>query len=505
MRKQYASSVYSQKSTTSAKSGKSFLSLATPIWPSSSSNTNSNQTTKDDITLNETKQGVWYSLKSWVPSNNNGTSTKKKKNDEDSIATRSSTSSSISKLKQLFVSSNSKNKKSSSPFSITGANNSLPRLSLDTLELQAEEDSVSSSSDNKPSPLHNSSSTGPIGILINRGEDSAEAIAERKRRRHQRRENILKLQKHHRSLHHHQQSRFHHQEEQQQIESSSSDTLLTDDADHYHHPTSSKRIVSFQNEDEQDDDDRWGYNPRIMFVEPSPVPRFRNAAPPPPPSPLYLNILVDKGIEGIDNTIHSIIKSPATDEDEPTIFASKDSIIAKRQSAPQEDEWQMNDNTFMDEHDRQMSLLIEHLKPRLPQKPRLCFYAPFRRGQTLQFSLQNTIPEDHIILFKFLTSNVSPNIKGQPERYFVRPSAGKMVSTDQKDIILFLNQVPFDAEHEKDKIMIRWAVIQKGTQIEEWVNSLQESTRRKWIDMLDEQWPDQVTIRMTRIKVRFST
>jgi hypothetical protein len=489
MRKQYASSVYSQKSTTSAKSGRSFLSLATPIWPSSSSNTA--QTTREDITLNEAKQSVWKSLKNWMPSSNN-TSIKKKKNDEDSIATRSSTSSSISKLRQLFVASNSKSKNPSSPYSITGANNSSPRLSLDTVELQTEEDSVSSSSDNKPSPLSNNSLTGPIGILINRGEDSAEAIAERKKRRHQRRENILKLQKQHHSLHHRQRSRF-HQEEQQQMESSSSDTLLTDDLDY---PMSSKRIISFQEKDNDDDEDRWGYNPRIMFVEPSPVPRFRNVAPPPPPSPLYLNILVDNDID----TIHSIIKSPSTDEDEPTIFASKDSMITKTQAPPQQ---QLVEETFMDEHDRQMSLLIEYLKPRPPQKPRLCFYAPFRRGQTLKFSLQNTIPEDHIILFKFLTSNVSPNIKGQPERYFVRPSAGKMVSTDQKDIVLFLNQVPLDP-NEKDKIMIRWAVIQKGTRIEEWVNTLEESTRRKWIDMLDEQWPDQVTIRMTRIKVRFS-
>lgn len=506
MRRQYASSVYSQKSTTSAKSGRSFLSLATPIWPSSSSSNTNKEPAKDDITLNEAKQGVWQSLKNWIPSNNNSiASTKKKKNDEDSIATRSSTSSSISKLKQLFVASNNKSKKASSPFSIIGANSSSPRSSLDILELQAEADSVSSSSDNKPSPLSNKSSTGPIGILTNRGEDSAEAIAERKKRRHQRRENILKLQKHHRSLHRHQQSQFpHHQNPQ--LESSSSDTLLTDDLDHYNHPDSSKRTVAFHNDEEEDENDRWGYNPRIMFVEPSPVPRFRNVAPPPPPSPVYLNILIDKELEGTDN-IQSVIKSPSTEEEDPIIFASKDTILAKNQPPPhetEEDKWRIDDNNFMDEHDRLISLLIENLKPRPPLKPRLCFYAPFRRGQTLKFSLQNTIPDDHIILFKFLTSNVSPNIKGQPERYFVRPSAGRMVSTDQTDIVLFLNQIPVHAEYEKDKIMIRWAAIQKGTEIEEWANSLQEATRRKWIDMLDEQWPNQVTIRMTRIKVRFS-
>jgi hypothetical protein len=109
------------------------------------------------------------------------------------------------------------------------------------------------------------------------------------------------------------------------------------------------------------------------------------------------------------------------------------------------------------------------------------------------------IPEDHIILFKFLTTN--NNTKGQPERYFVRPSAGKMTSDEQADIMLFLNQVP--AEPVKDKIIVRWAAVQRHTVIEDWVHSLHDSTRRKWIDMLDEEWPDQVTIRMTRIKIRF--
>ncbi|KAI8079542.1 uncharacterized protein B0P05DRAFT_469808 [Gilbertella persicaria] len=234
-----------------------------------------------------------------------------------------------------------------------------------------------------------------------------------------------------------------------------------------------------------------------MFIDPSPVPRFRNVAPPPPPSPPYLNVLIDTP----DNDLHSIIKSPAKDEDEPTIYTSRESMTAKKEPE--------KEPAFLDEHEHQMSRLIETLKLKPPSKLRLDFYPPFVRGQTLKFSLQNTIPEDHIILFKFLTSNANYT-KGQPERYFIRPSAGKMASTDQTEIFLFLNQIPTEVPLSeetgnliKDKIMIRWAVIQRNTQIETWVNKLQESTRRRWIDMLDEEWPDQVTIRMTRIKIRF--
>lgn len=501
MRRQYASSVYSQKSTTSAKSGRSFLSLTTPIWPHSNNNASKTATvsTKNDITLNEAKQGVWQNLKSWMPAN--PIPSKKKKNDSDSIATRSSASSSVSRLKQLF-----NGKKKSSPS--RDIEDSSPRPSLDTLDLNNGVEEESSCSE-KPSPL---SATKPIGILINRGEDSAEAIAERKKRRHQRREEIRKLQKQNRSLHHH--PCFLEANNHQPMESSSSDTLLTDDNNSYSKP-SSRKMVAFQSTNDADendgavDDDCWGYNPRIMFVEPSPVPRFRNVAPAPPPSPPLMNIIVHSQamMDNAASNTHSIIKSPATDEDEPTVFASRDSMQSFQTNNNDPQQGQQQD-AFMMDHERRMSLLIETLKSP-PQKPRLYFNPPFRRGQTLNFSLKNMIPDDHIILFKFLTSNASPtNVKGQPERYFVRPSAGKMVSTDQTEIMLFLNQVPFlngdGSSRVKDKIMVRWAAIQRNTNIEAWVNSLHESTRRKWIDMLDEEWPDQVTIRMTRIKIRFN-
>ncbi|CAO3616438.1 unnamed protein product [Mucor hiemalis] len=443
---------------------------------------------------NDAKQGVWQNLKSWMPTTTTSTTTsvkKKSKNDTDSITTTRSSSSSISKLKQLF------NKKKQS-----GSNS--PRTSLDvpstptTNRGEEEEEDTSSST---TTSIDNIKRTGPIGILVNSSESTAEAIAERKRRRHQRREHILKLQKQNRSLQHYHftvNNNNNIKELASPIESSSSDTLLTDSPTTTATiTTATRKMVGFnvggvEEEDEGDND--WGYyNPRIMFVEPSPVPRFRNVAPPPPPSPPYLNILVNEEEEDISNEsrIHHIIKSPNTDDEGiPTIFTTQKEYTARLCSPTME-------QPLYD--DEEMSLLMNSLKPK--PIPRLYFNQPLYRGQVLKFSLQNAIPDDHIILFKFLTSNNNNN-STQQERYFVRPSAGKMVSTDQKEIILFLNQVPEEII-KKDKIMIRWAVIQKNTQIEQWVNTLNESTRKKWIDMLDEEWPDQVTIRMTRIKIRF--
>ncbi|CEP07515.1 hypothetical protein [Parasitella parasitica] len=489
MRKQYASSVYSQKSTTSAKSNRSFLSLTTPIWPHSNSNAtnDANIAIKDDMTSNESKQRVWQNLKSWIPSNR--IMSKKKKNDSDSIQTRTS----VSRIKQLFS-----NRKLSS----REIEDSSPTLSIDTINV-SNDGEKGFSSPGKSSPF---STIKPSGILNYGGDDSPEAYAEVKKRKHQRREEIRKLRDHHRSLPYH--SCFRDRNDYHPLESSSSDTLLTDDNLNYTQPNG-RKMVAFRNSSEENvdekvgtmDDDCWDYNPRIMFVEPSPVPRFRNVAPAPPPSPPLLNIIVHAPdtLDDANSNMHTIIKSPATDESEPTVFASRDSILSFQNDNNDEDDIMMS-------QERQMALLIETLKGR-PQRPRLYFNPPFRRGQTLNFSLKNMIPDDHIILFKFLTSNTSPNVKGQPERYFVRPSAGKIVSTDQTDIMLFLNQVPFADEDTsgrvKDKIMIRWAAIQRDTEIETWANSLPERSRRKWIDMLDEEWPDQVTIRMTAINDSF--
>jgi hypothetical protein len=383
----------------------------------------------------------------------------------------------------------------------------------------------------KRNPTQNN---GPAGILINRGEDSAEAIEERKKRRHKRREYILKLQQQNHGFCRHfypsSDSRidpaidYHHhhilfeQVEKAPPESSSLDTLVTNDnldtvATRDDRDSKIKPRVGFYDEQTDDNTNEWEFNPRIMFIEPSPVPRFRNVAPPPPPSPPsppYMNIIVDQAnLDDHDSTSQksgyiSIIKSPAIQDDQPTIFAPKDIISASKL------------NSFDDEQDRRMSLLMESLCPRQIKKTLLYFYPPYQRGQTIKFTLQNAIPEDHIILFKFLTSNASKKQKGntnanvtnstaQPERYFVRPSAGRMVSADQTDIILFLNQVPTLCPGEllKDKILVRWAVIQKNTRIEEWVKTLSEDTRKKWIDMLAEQWPNQVTIQMTKIKIHF--
>ncbi|ORZ01712.1 hypothetical protein BCR43DRAFT_412933, partial [Syncephalastrum racemosum] len=142
---------------------------------------------------------------------------------------------------------------------------------------------------------------------------------------------------------------------------------------------------------------------------------------------------------------------------------------------------------------------------------RLYFHAPLSRGQTLAFCIHNALPDEHIIVYKFLTSNAKLGRLSvqQPiqsgERYFVRPSAGRMVAADHTEIMLFLNHVPTMHPDEvlKDKILVRWAVVQRHTQVDAWVQSLTENTRRKWLEMLVERWPDQVTVRETRLKIRF--
>lgn len=407
----------------------------------------------DDPSINELS--VWQSLKSWTtkPSEQQRAAAKKR-NDSDSINTRTS-SYSISKLKNMFLFKNysDSNKRSSS---ISTANSI-----DDNTTLEDEEEAIA---EGKP---RNSSING---ILINCHDK------ERKKKRNQ---HIIKLQKQNSKLTYHpcfKEKQQHHLPIE--LEASSSDTLLSPDE-----PVKKKKSVAFSQPEED------LYNPRIMFIETSPVPRFRNVAPPPPPSPPYLDIIIHQ-----DTDVHSIIKSPMTDEDEPTVFTHHHHTTTPSTF------YQPTNDIIMDDHDRNISLLYESLRPRPPTKPKLYFYSPLQRGQTIKFSLKNMIPEDHIILFKFLTTN--NNTKGQPERYFVRPSAGKMTTLDQTEIMLFLNQVP-SGPAPKDKIIVRWAAIQRHTVIEDWIHSLQESTRRKWLDMLEEQWPNQVTIRMTRIKIRF--
>ncbi|RCH93319.1 hypothetical protein CU097_006413 [Rhizopus azygosporus] len=249
--------------------------------------------------------------------------------------------------------------------------------------------------------------------------------------------------------------------------SSSSDTLLTP-----------QNEVSFQMDD-----------PRIMFLEPSPVPRFRNVAPPPPPSPPYMNIIIDEELSNSNNNDIISIIQPFENDSTPTILTPKSIINQTKQSS---------NEYSMDEHERRISLLIESLKLNQNKKKyKLYFHEPYFRGQTLRLSLENTIPEDHIILFKFLTTNTNNKV----ERYFVRPSAGKIVDSRETDIMIFLNQVP--PQQTKDTLIIRWAAVQRNTEIETWLNNLPELTRRRWIDMLDEQWPNQVTIKLTKIKVEF--
>ncbi|KAI7851351.1 hypothetical protein BDC45DRAFT_445619, partial [Circinella umbellata] len=165
-----------------------------------------------------------------------------------------------------------------------------------------------------------------------------------------------------------------------------------------------------------------------------------------------------------------------------------------------------NDITSNDNNnDNNMTTLSQRKKKK--KRPHLCFRSPLQRGQTLTFTLNNVTPEEHIIVF----NNKWPSFASQShsslmERYFVRPSAGRMIETDQMDIMLFLNQVPENlAPNEilKDKILLRWAVIQKNTKVDAWIQAQPDSTRRKWLEMLVEQWPDQVIVRETRLKIRF--
>ncbi|CAO3680243.1 unnamed protein product [Rhizopus stolonifer] len=259
-----------------------------------------------------------------------------------------------------------------------------------------------------------------------------ESAQERKERRKKRRESSIQ---------------YYHS-----IDTSSSDTLF-------------EQRISFK--DINDDDD-----PRIFFVTSSPVPRFRNSAPT-PPSPPYMNIHIQPDN---DDTISIIQNLDGT----PTVFTEKE---PPRPPVP-----------FLSEYERRIQLLKQSTEP--PPKHTLVFKKPYFRGQTLKFSLHNPLPEDHIVLFKFMTSN-----RDQTERFMIRPSAGKLDSLEEAEIRLFLNKAP---QHNKDKIIIRWAVVQKNSEIERWVNEhLNESTKRRWIDLLDETWKDQVLLKLTRIKVDF--
>lgn len=401
MTQRYASSVYSQKSIKSAKSTKSFLSVGHSI-----------------LSFTPKSTVVWNNIKNWLPG--------KKKNDSDSISTSSS---SISKLKRLFYSKSLSIHDDFTPTSFDHESTTTDSLMETSLKRTIE----------------------PVGILVNRENDSEKSIEERKeRRRRKRRENRLK----------HYDYRLDHQ-----TVSSSSDTLTT--------PPDDPSVLSKDSE-----------NPSIIFVEPSPVPRFRNLPPPPPPSPPYMNIL----IEDDHPRRTSVIESPVSAEEEkdvPTIYTEKVS------SSHQE-------TAVIPLNERRMLLLIQSLNT-AEKKHRLYFKRPYHKGQVLTFSLQNTLPEDHVILFKFMTSNTNNGT----ERYFIRPSAGKIDSIHSTEIMLFLNQVPSEQERIKDKIMIRWAIIQRDSEIESHVHQLQESTRRKWIELLEEQWPNQFTIKMTKIKIDF--
>jgi hypothetical protein len=127
---------------------------------------------------------------------------------------------------------------------------------------------------------------------------------------------------------------------------------------------------------------------------------------------------------------------------------------------------------------------------------RLIFKQPLIRGATLPFELCNT-SSDHLIIYKFLTL-CSP----RQERYFIRPSAGVIFDGKVK-VVLFLNNAPQIAPGEviRDKVLVRYAVVEKGGEAEQWIRNLDDSCRRRWLEMVREKFRGLI-VREMKVKVR---
>ncbi|GAB5592967.1 hypothetical protein Unana1_07867 [Umbelopsis nana] len=127
---------------------------------------------------------------------------------------------------------------------------------------------------------------------------------------------------------------------------------------------------------------------------------------------------------------------------------------------------------------------------------RLIFKQPLIRGATLPFELCN-ISSDHLIIYKFLTL-CSP----RQERYFIRPSAGVIFDGKVK-VVLFLNNAPQVAPGEvvRDKVLVRYAVIEKGGEAEQWIRGLDDNCRRRWLEMVREKFRGLI-VREMKVKVR---
>ncbi|CAO3580492.1 unnamed protein product [Absidia cylindrospora] len=534
--------------------------------------------TKDDDSspesLDEAKHGIWKSLKNWMPAKKVDDDAITIKSSSDSIA--SSSNSSLRKWKKLLASpthyivrhreSNSLDKKLSTTSSSQCINPTTTASSIDTTSLSDKAPSSSSSS----SYHHHHHLPG--GILVNAGAGSAQDIAEQNRRRNQRRLYLMRVQQC--SSHRHSFSSVgtidnfniassgsvnNNCGRKRQVgfsdagNYSSSSTLLSTPPD-----SSPKMMDKLDGDDIATTTELWYPAPRVMFVEPSPVPRFRNEPPAPPPSPPYLNVIV----QPFDFTTSTAITAPNENNNDEQQQqhdpVKRHSLIADNDHSEIPTIFTTLPQQFDHHEQQQLSSSSQVLNQYEHRRPRLIFTSPLQRGQTITFSLQNAIPDDHIIIYKFLTSNCklcprqlnnnssslsasttstketlglsssssswstssifmsgtpktlssssSSSSSANTERYFVRPSAGKMgVGEAHSDIMLFLNQVPPLAPGEilKDKILVRWAVIQRGTQVEAWTHQLKDSTRRKWLEMLLEKWPDQVVERKTRISIRF--
>lgn len=127
---------------------------------------------------------------------------------------------------------------------------------------------------------------------------------------------------------------------------------------------------------------------------------------------------------------------------------------------------------------------------------RLIFKQPLIRGATIPFELCNT-SSSHLIVYKFLTL-CSP----RQERYFIRPSAGVIFDGKVK-VVLFLNNAPKVASGEvvRDKVLVRYAVIEKGGEAEQWIRTLDDNCRRRWLEMVREKFRGLI-VREMKVKVR---
>ncbi|OAD78595.1 hypothetical protein PHYBLDRAFT_140663 [Phycomyces blakesleeanus NRRL 1555(-)] len=405
----------------------------------------------------QSNKGAWSTLRQWSPHK----------------------PAAYSKLKRLFVSS--------------GNTEDSPTLNSRPVSLDS-----ASTSRTYPTP-------GIPSILWNRGDESEEAIAELNNRRHQRRLYLIRAQKC-------RPSRFHTHNNDSDIDDIEEQPRVTFDNISQHHSNSSSSSSTLTNPDVMvENNELKDMDHKVTFVIPSPVPRFRNVPPLPPSSPPYMTvdtIPIPPEMAKVERR-KSLVRRIDTTQAEPTIYTP---------AIPQHVEPSVEEGEEASSPPSNDSLNNSPLLFPLP-----CF-----RGQSITLGLNNTHPDHYILIFKFLTGNNStrPSVRHsiatipmvlkrsseapsprdiQAERYFIKPSAGMIRTGARFPITLFLNNPPGISQGDvlKDKILVRWAMIQKNTKVAAWALELPEESRRKWLEMLIQQWPDQIVVRETKIYIQF--